>query len=425
MELTPYWLASAPPFRAAASGPVEGRADVAVIGGGFTGLSAAYALAGKGASVVVLEHGRVVSQASGRNGGHVNGGSAHSFRAAVAHFGLERASRYYKAYDEGVDLIEQLVQREAIDCQFVRRGKMKLAYKPHHFDDLRRDFEALVKTVEPGVKLLSREEARKEVASDGFHGGLLFESGAMMHVARFGVGLAEAAARRGARIFENAGVTGLERRADGSFRLTTPRGSIEAKQVLVATGATTSGPFGYFRRRFVPFGSFIIATAPLGDNLAKAVMPGNRTVATTKNIGNYFRLTPDNRLIFGGRARFAISSPQSDAKSGTILERKMLELFPPLAGVKIDYCWGGLIDVTPDRYPRAGEHKGLYYAMGYSGHGTQMAVRMGHVMTEVMDGHPERNPFHDLGWPAIPGHFGPPWFLPLVGAYYRFKDMIN
>lgn len=425
MELYPYWLATAPPFRSAAPGPIEGRVDVAVVGGGFTGLSAAYGLAGKGASVAVLEHGRVVSQASGRNGGHVNGGSAHSFSAAVAQYGIERASRYYKAYDEGVDLIETLVAREGIDCQFRRAGKVKLAYKPAHLDSIKRDCEILAKTVEPDIKFLSREDARQEVASDGFHGGLLLERGAMMHVARFGIGLAEAAARRGARIFEEAGVTALHRLPNGGFRLTTPRGSVEAGQVIVATGGSTRGPFSYFRRRFVPFGSFIIATEPLGDNLARAVMPGNRTVATTKNIGNYFRLTPDHRLVFGGRARFAISSPTSDARSGIILRRKMVELFPALAQTRIDYCWGGLIDVTIDRYPRAGEQDGLYYAMGYSGHGTQMSVLMGQILTEMIDGHPERNPFRDLSWPAIPGHFGPPWFLPFVGTYYRFKDVIQ
>lgn len=425
MKLFPYWLDSAPSFQAGAAGPVEGRADVAVVGGGFTGLSAAYALAGKGASVAVLEHDRVVSQASGRNGGHVNNGGAHSFAHAVSSLGMAQASRFYKAYDEGVDLIENIVAHENIDCQFRRSGKVKLAYKPAHFEGLRRDFDILSKTVEPNIKLLSPQEARREVASDAFHGGLLFDRSAMMHVARFGVGLAEAAARRGARIFENAGVTALKRLPNGGFRLTTPRGSIDAQQVLVATGGNTRGPFGYFRRRFISLGSFIIATEPLDEALARSIMPGNRTVTTTKNIGNYFRLTPENRLIFGGRARFAMSNPQSDAKSGAILNRKMLELFPRLAGARIDYCWGGLLDVTPDRHPRAGQHDGLYYAMGYSGHGTQMSVLMGHVMTEVMDGHPERNPFRDLDWRAIPGHFGPAWFLPFVGAYYRFKDAIG
>ena len=142
------------------------------------------------------------------------------------------------------------------------------------------------------------------------------------------------------------------------------------------------------------------------------------------NIHHYFRLTADHRLVFGGRARFAISSPQSDAKSGEILRQGMAETFPQLGPVKIDYCWGGLVDMTQDRLPHAGERDGLYYATGYSGHGTQMSVHMGQRMAEVMNGDVQANPWRDRDWPAIPGHIGPPWFLPFVGAYYTLKDKL-
>jgi glycine/D-amino acid oxidase-like deaminating enzyme len=144
----------------------------------------------------------------------------------------------------------------------------------------------------------------------------------------------------------------------------------------------------------------------------------------TKNFVNYFRVTPDNRLLFGGRARFAATNPKSDAKSGAILRKSLGQLFPELAAARIDYCWGGMVDMTRDRLPRAGERNGLFYSMGYSGHGTQMSTLMGTIMAEVMDGRAELNPWKDFAWPAIPGHFGPPWFLPLVGAYYRLKDKV-
>ena len=146
---------------------------------------------------------------------------------------------------------------------------------------------------------------------------------------------------------------------------------------------------------------------------------------TTKNIGNYFRISPDNRLIFGGRARFAMSNPQSDAKSAPILERTMRQVLPQLGSVRIDYCWGGLVDMTADRFPHAGLHEGMHYAMGYSGHGTQMSVHMGLAMAEVIGGRPEANPWRGFDWPAIPGHYGPPWFLPFIGAYYRFLDLVK
>jgi glycine/D-amino acid oxidase-like deaminating enzyme len=151
------------------------------------------------------------------------------------------------------------------------------------------------------------------------------------------------------------------------------------------------------------------------------LLPRRRTAVDTKNLVNYFRTRPDNRLLFGGRARFATSNPASDEKSGAILQAALHDVFPELRGVRIDYCWGGMVDMTRDRLPRAGERNGIYYSMGYSGHGTQMSTLMGTIMADVMDGRTELNPC-DFAWPAIPGHFGPPWFLPLVGAYYRIKD---
>jgi glycine/D-amino acid oxidase-like deaminating enzyme len=266
------------------------------------------------------------------------------------------------------------------------------------------------------------KDVRREIGSDLVYGGVVYPRSAQMHMGRFGAGLADAATRHGARIFERAPVIRLERRNGYSHRVTTSRGFIEAKQVLLATGTSRCGPFFYWRRRIIPIGSFIIVTEALSANLASSIMPTRRTATTTKNIGHYFRLTPDNRLVFGGRARFALSGPRSDAKSGRILERQMLQLFPQLHGTKIDYCWGGLVDMTADRLPRAGEHDGLFYAMGYSGHGTQMSVHMGQAMAKVMMGNASANPLAGLDWPAIPGHFGPPWFLPFIGGYYRLVD---
>ena len=155
------------------------------------------------------------------------------------------------------------------------------------------------------------------------------------------------------------------------------------------------------------------------------ILPRRRNATNTRNLVNFFRVTPDNRLLFGGRARFAAPGPESDKKSGEILRRDMVATFPYLSNVRIDYCWGGLVDMTRDRLPRAGERDGIYYSMGYSGHGTQMSTYMGTVMADVMDGSHDRNPWKDFDWPAIPGHFGKPWFLPAVGAYYRLMDVLR
>jgi glycine/D-amino acid oxidase-like deaminating enzyme len=425
MKLESYWLDTAPPFESAAQGDVAGRADAVIIGGGFTGLSAARALARRKASVVVLEAGRIVGEASGRNGGQCNNGLAHDYAALARRLGSQKARAFYRAYNGAVDTVERLVQEERMDCDFVRRGRLKLAAKPEHYEKLASACELLHAEVDPNVQLVPRDRIRDEVGSDAFYGGLLQTTSAQMHVGKFGVRLAQAAARNGARIYESAAVSALERLPSGAFRIRSARGVIDAAQVLIATGSTSSGPFGWFQRRLAPVGSFIVVTEPLEQAVLDRLLPGRRCYVTSKIIGNYFRTTPDNRLLFGGRARFAMSNPRSDEKSGRILLATLSEVFPELSRIRIDYCWGGLVDMTADRLPRAGEHQGMYYSMGYSGHGVQMSVHMGEVMADVMDGRPEGNPWRQLDWPTIPGHFGKPWFLPLVGAYYRAQDILR
>ena len=374
---------------------------------------------------MVLEADRVISGASGRNGGHVNNGTSVDFGGLSERLGVDQARALYHAYDAAVDTVERVVQEEQITCSFRRGGKIKLAAKPAHYDKIARGFDLLHREADPETDLVPPEKIRTEVGSNRFYGGLLYRKSAQMHMGQFGAGLATAAKRNGARIFENAAVTGLKRLSGARHEVTTSRGSITAGQVLAATGPSMRGPFFFFRRRVIPIGSFIIATEPLTDSQLDSIMPTRRTATTTLNIGNYFRIAPDNRLIFGGRARFALSSPTSDLKSGRILEATLHRTFPQLGPVGIDYCWGGTIDLTADRLPRAGEHKGVFYAMGYSGHGAQMSVHIGQKMAAVMAGDTDANPLRGLPWPPVFGHFGPPWFMPFVGAYYRFKDMVG
>lgn len=428
MKLESYWTASTPAFVPRAA-ELPAQCDVAIVGGGFTGLSAALALARRGASVLVLEAGeRVAAEASGRNGGHVNNGLAVDYAEVAAKVGVERARAWYHAYDAAVDSVERIVRDEAIDCDFARRGKLKLATRPAHLEALTRSADRLVADgVDTDVQILHAPRVRLEVASERFVGGLLYKRSAQMHMGRFANGLAQAAERSGAGIHTGTCVRRLERLTGEAHRVHTSRGTVRAAQVLLANGAARHGgygSFGWLRRRIVPIGSFIVVTEPLGEERAQALLHERRTYVTVANIHHYFRLSPDHRLVFGGRARFAVSSPTSDARSGEILRAGMLEMFPQLRGVRIDYCWGGLVDMTQDRLPHAGERNGVYYSMGYSGHGTQMSVLMGERMAAVMAGDAAANPWQDRDWRAIPGHVGPPWFLPAVGLYYQLKDRL-
>lgn len=422
MKLTSYWLDTSEPFRSAAAGPVAGHFDVAVIGGGLTGSSAALALAKKGASVVLLEAETIGHAASGRNGGMCNNGFAQDYGMLSARIGKEAANRLYRAFDAGVDLVERLVAEEEIDCSFARVGKIKLAAKPEHYDKLARSQAMLAANVDPETWMVRQADLSSEVGSERYFGGLVYGKSASMHVGRFVRGLAEAAARRGVAIHERAPMIGLRPSPGEGHAIETAKGRLQAKQVLLASGISQTGPLGWIRRRIVPVGAFLIVTEPLPVTTLDRLLPRRRNAVDTKNLVTYFRTTPDNRLLLGGRARFAVSNPASDQKSGAILRASLNEVFPELRDVRIDYCWGGMVDMTRDRLPRAGERNGIHYSLGYSGHGTQMSTLMGTIMAEVMDGRVELNPWKDFDWPAIPGHVGPPWFLPLVGAYYRIKD---
>jgi glycine/D-amino acid oxidase-like deaminating enzyme len=425
MKFTSYWLDTAPkgsPERSRTR--VEGRTDVAVIGGGLTGVVAALHLARGGAKVDLFEQDTVGFGASGRNGGMATTGMSIGIRDAVDKFGFDKAASLYRTYGEAVDLIEKLIAEEGIDCHFARPGKLILASKPAHVEGFEKTAELLNTRLGVETHVIPKGELRRQIGSDAFHGGMVDTKSAGLHVGKYIRGLGEAAERAGVTIHENAPVQSLSRIASG-HELETPRGRIQADQVLLATGAYTRRPFRWHQVRIAPVGSFIIATEPLDASVCDELLPTRRMASDSKNLLNYFRITPDNRLLFGGRARFAMSNQQSDEKSGKLLRDAMVHVFPQLSDTKVDYCWGGQVDMTLDRMVKAGQHDGVYYSMGYAGHGVQMATFMGRQMAEYMSGVPEANVWRDFEFRRIPGHFGPPWFLPFAGAYYKFKDRVG
>jgi glycine/D-amino acid oxidase-like deaminating enzyme len=295
-----------------------------------------------------------------------------------------------------------------------------VAAKPSHFPRLRAEHDALGRLPGMGAELLTPDEARRELGSSHYHGALLDPAGGSLQPATYLAGLADAARRAGASLCERTEARRLTR-APGGFSIDTSRGAIHARDVLIATNGYTGALTPALRRRVVPIGSHIIATEPLTADLARELIPQRRVVSDTRNLLFYFRLSTDNRMVFGGRASF---TPTSLARTSAILRRGMVTVFPQLAGVQVTHGWGGNVCFTLDELPHAGRLDGIHYALGYCGHGVAMATYLGAWMGEAIAGRRALPPFASHRFPAIPFYEGVPWFLPLAGAWFRALDFL-
>lgn len=406
------------------SGSLPPRADVAIVGAGYTGLAAARQLARAGASVVVIEREQVGWGASSRNGGQILTGMKLEAAALLERFGEPRARQFFDIACESIERLEQVIAEEAIDCGYARTGHIQAAFKPAHFHAFREEQELLARVFHHRVHLVARAEQRSEIGSDAYHGVLVDERSGALNPARYVQGLAVAAARAGATIVTGLGMTTIERHA-GGWRVRTAGGDVEARDVLVATNGYTDGASPALQRRFIPIGSYIVATQPLDERVAAGLLPRGRMAFDSKHFLYYFRVTADRRLLFGGRAEFGRPGPDTTRRAAAILRAGMTAVFPELVGVGVDYAWGGNVAFTRDQMPRAGRLDGVYYAGGYSGHGVAMATYLGEQIARRIAGEPIDHPLFDDRFPAIPLYRGDPWFLPLVGAYYQVKDWLQ
>ena len=419
------WSATLQPEPTPVPLPLEGEYDVAIVGAGFTGLSAAYALRKCGVSVVVLEREVIGFGASSRNGGMVLTGLKVGPEELLQRFGSETARAMFTASLEAIDLVQELISTEGIDCTFERCGHLEVASKRAHFDSFKRTAEVLDRSFGHQVAVLDRSALRDELDSDAFFGGMLDERSAGLDPARYAHGLAQAVRRRGGVIYEHAAVERVTRSRD-SWLVQTPHGTLRAAHVVAATGAYTDSAFYPLKRRIVPLGSYVIATEPLPEDFVRELIPCNRMVFDSRRLLHYFRRTSDRRMLFGGRAAFVPERSDAIRASAKILQRDMAKIFPKLSDVRIDYCWGGTLDVTFDFMPHAGELDGAHYALGYAGHGVAMATWLGARTGEAIAGGASMRPF-DAALPKAPlGLYnGRPWFLPIAGAWQRLLDWVN
>jgi glycine/D-amino acid oxidase-like deaminating enzyme len=389
---------------------------VAIVGGGYTGLAAARALARRGADVTVLERRTIGWGASSRNGGFVLPGFKPEIEALARALGVAEARRLFELSLQAVGALEATIADEAIDCGYARCGTVVLAARPDHLAALEGSRRFLRDELAHETVVLGPAELRDEIGSTRYHGGLLDPFAGSVQPAALVRGLATAAERAGARLLEGVEVRRVAR--GRGLTVETDRGTLVAGDVLVATNGYTGPAVPALQRRVVPVGSYIIATAPLGDAVAARLIPRRRVLSDTKHLLYYFRLSPEGRLVFGGRAAF---TPTPVSRSAAILRRGMLEVFPELAGVPVEFAWGGQVAFTLDQMPHAGVLGGIHYALGYGGHGVALATWLGARMGDALAGAGTiprlTGPFR-----AVPLYGGTPWFLPFVGGYYRVRD---
>ena len=425
-----YWLTTVQMPMVEGSEPLPEVVDVAVVGSGFTGLSAARKLAKRGAKVAVLESETIGWGASSRNGGMVLTGMKLGVNKLISMYGRELTRRMYAASLASMDCVEQIVEEEGIDCDFSRCGHLEVACKQKHFDDYERQSEVIEVEFNHKLRVVPKSALSAEIGSSIYYGGMIDEVSAGCNPARYVAGLARAALKAGAQIFEHARVQAIERdsrQGEPGWKISTYRGALWAHEVFVGTSGYTGAATPELRKKIIPIGSFIITTEVLPKALAHELSPRNRMIYDSKNYLYYYRLTPDGRMLFGGRAAFFPENDQTVRRSADLLRRGMIGVYPQLRDARVEYVWGGTLDFAFDIMPHAGQMDGMYYAVGYAGHGVAMATYQGQKIAELMAGEKPENPFVGIPFPGAPlGMYnGKPWFLPLAGAWYKVLDWVS
>lgn len=415
-----YYLATGNPAprRAALAGDID--ADLAIVGGGCSGLSAALHAARAGLKVVLLEGGRIGWGASGRNGGQIIPGLRQGAVELEGRLGAAGAAATLNLAFEARDLVVGLIDEHAIDCDLRTTGHLLAAVKPRDFAAMRVE-AARLKALAPdhSVSVLSAQEMSDAVASD-YAGGLLDPRGGHFHPLNYALGLAEVAADAGARLFEDSAVVRLER-SSSEVRLITVGGSVRARQAILAGDALMSGLDPRAEHRIMPVASYIAVTEPL--KFADELIPFNAAVSDSRFVVNYFRRTADDRILFGGGERYSRSPP---ADIAAFVRPHIEATFPRLKGIRLTYAWGGLVSITMTRLPHFARDGNLLIAHGYSGMGAVLSTLAGKLLVEAATGDPARfDLIAALEPPAFPGGAALRSPLHVLGMlWYALRDRL-
>jgi gamma-glutamylputrescine oxidase len=404
----------------------EVTADVCVVGGGLAGLSAALHLAERGFRVALLEAKYLGFGASGRSGGQTIFGYACGQEKIEELVGKSDARKLWDISIEGVKLQRELIAKHHIDCDYVA-GHLSVSAKPRHDRMLREELENLhTHYGYSSLRLLDREQTRALVPSERYISGLFDPESGHLHPLKYTRGLGAAAVRAGARVYENSSVTKIDvaESVTAEHVVHTARGSVRAKQLLIAGNALLGRLVPPLADKLMSVGTYIAATEPLGEERARRLIANNAAVTDMNWIIDYFRRSADHRLLFGGRVSYSGLDPFD---SRTILRGRMTRVFPELADARIDYAWGGYVDITLNRAPHFGRiAPNAYFLQGFSGHGMVLTVIAGKLVAEAMAGSSERfDVFSRIPHRDFPG--GPSLRRPalvLAMLWFRLLDLL-
>lgn len=414
-----YYVASATAWETQGAFLGDVKCDVCVVGGGFTGLSTALACAEKGLSVILLEAETIGFGASGRNGGQLIPGLRWSMQEIDAEFGRERAKAIFDLAWSAVARVNARVAKHDIQCD-LKSGHLEAAYKPAHFNDMQR--EAAFLNTHFGwnsIDVVQATDMSQHINGGDYHGGVYDRQGGHFHPLNYTLGLAKAALDADAVIYENSRVLSIEQ--SKKVIVTLSSGQVEATHVVIATDAWAGDVAPELGSYTVPIMNYNIATAPLPD--ADELLPSDAAVADSRFVLNYFRLSADKRVIFGGGEKY-VQTPPADI--GAFVRKHMAAVFPSLANTPIDYAWGGAVAVTSNRLPHMGRKGNVFYAHGFSGHGALVTTLAGELMAEALVGTLGRfDVFANLPHTRFPG--GKLFARPLATLgllYYAMRDRL-
>ncbi|WP_160153623.1 FAD-binding oxidoreductase [Microbulbifer sp. ALW1] len=399
------------------------EADVCIIGAGYTGLSSALHLAERGFKVVVLEAERIGWGASGRNGGHVGVGQRKGQEDLEAMLGLETARQLWDMGLEAVQTVEELIHKHQIQCD-LKRGIMHLAAKPSHDAWLKEEVDVLNQRYGyEQMRYADKDEVRSLVGSERFYGGQIDSGSLHLHPLNFALGLAAAAAKAGVQFYEHSRVTSYH--GGNPCVVNTATGQVKAKNVVLACNGYLGNLEPRMAGRIMPINNFVLATEPLPEELARELIANDYALQDTLFVINYWKLSGDNRLVFGGGENYTSRFPQ-DIRA--FVRKYMLEIYPQLASTRIDYGWGGTLAITLNRMPSIGRlEPNVYYSQGYSGHGVPTATFAGKILSEVIAGTEERfDVLSRIPTPSFPGGTLLRWPGLVAGMlYYSLKDKLG